>query len=109
MEKFEGLTGIDEYLSRMGDGCPVSVPELDHIIKSITAHCSDLNEEQATRLLSLFFQEIRSAVLQGKVVDIRNFGSFFITSPRTDKNKEHVFLRFKPKRSLIKKLNHGSE
>ena len=103
--EFQGLPGIDEYLSYRGNGCPVDVAELDHISESITAYCG-FTKDQSNRILTLFFQEIRSAMLSGNVVDIRGLGSFFISSPSVTSNTKKVFPKFKAKRSLSRRLNH---
>jgi nucleoid DNA-binding protein len=105
MEEFKGLPGIEEYLAAQGNGHPVEVQELDHVVEALVAYCG-LTKEQSTRVLSLFFQEIRSAMLKGETVDIRGLGSFFISSPVTTDNTKKVFAKFKPKRSLLNRMNH---
>ena len=104
--EFQGLPGIEEYLASQGNGCPVDVSELDHISEAIIAYCG-FNKDQARRILSLFFQEIRSSMLSGQVVDIRSFGSFFISSPKITSNTKKIFPKFKCKKSLSKRLNNG--
>ena len=103
--EFQGLPGIEDYLASNGNGCPVDVSELDHISESLVAYCG-FNKDQAKRILSLFFQEIRTAMLNGKVVDIRGFGSFFISSPTVTSNAKKIFPKFQSKRSLSRRLNH---
>lgn len=103
-EEFVGLPGIEDYLSSHGDGHPIEVKELDHIIDAVVAYCG-VTREQSTRIVSLFFQEIRSSMLSGEVVDIRGLGSFFVSSPTTTNNAKKIFSRFKPKRSLVKRMN----
>jgi hypothetical protein len=103
--EFEGLTGIEEYLSSRGDGSPIDVSELDHIIEYIVAYCG-LTKEQSKRILTMFFQEIRSNMLNGKIVDIRGFGSFFISSPILTSNSKKIFPKFKSKRSFTTRLNN---
>lgn len=103
MKKFRGLPGIEDHLASIGNGVPVEVPELNHIVDAIMAYC-DVTKEQATRILCLFFQEIRSAMLKGDTVDIRGLGDFFISSPVTTKNTKRVFAKFKPKKSLVNRM-----
>jgi len=103
MEEFEGLPGIDEYLASRGDGHPVEVKELDHVLDALVAYCG-LTKEQSERILSLFFQEIRTAMLRGEAVDIRGFGTFFISSPLTTGNARKVFPKFKAKKTLTKRM-----
>lgn len=106
MKEFKGLPGIEEFLAARGDGCPVEVTELEHITDALVAYCG-LTKDQSERILSLFFQEIRTAMLNGDVVDIRGLGSFLVSSPATTSNSKKVFPKFQPKRSLLKRLNDG--
>jgi len=103
--EFQGLPGIEEYLASRGNGCPIDVSELDHISESLVAYCG-FTKEQSRRILALFFQVIRSYMLNGQVVDIRGLGSFFISSPSVTSNSKKIFPKFKVKRSLSKRLNH---
>jgi len=103
LEEFKGLPGIEEYLASQGNGLPVEVPELQHIADGIVAYCG-VTKEQSIRILSLFFQEIRTAMLKGEVVDIRGLGMFLVSSPVTTKNSKKVFAKFRPKQSLIKRM-----
>ena len=103
MKKFKGLQGIEDHLASMGNGFPIEVTELDHIVDAIVAYC-DVTREQGTRILCLFFQEIRSAMLKGEIININGLGMFFISSPATTKNLERVFAKFKPNRSFIKRI-----
>lgn len=104
MKEFKGLPGIEEYLSSKGDGCPVEVNELEHITDALVAYCG-FTKEQSKRVLSLFFQEIRTSMLNSEVVDIRGLGSFLVSSPATTSNSKKVFAKFQPKRSFLKRLN----
>jgi nucleoid DNA-binding protein len=104
MTEFEGLPGIDEFSSSIGEGFPIQVSELEYIVDAITAH-TNVTKEQATRILSLFFQEIRSLMLRGEIIDIKGFGDFFVSSPKTTGLRKKIFIKFKPKKSFIKRLN----
>jgi nucleoid DNA-binding protein len=103
MDEFEGFQSMEEYLSSKGDGFPVSIPELDHIVDEVISHTS-VTREQAVRIISLLFQEIRSSILQGDIIDLKVLGRFSISSPVTTGNK-NTFIKFKPKKSLIRKIN----
>jgi nucleoid DNA-binding protein len=105
MKEFKGLPGIKEYLAARGDNCPVEVQELEHMEDALVAYCA-LTKDQSQRILSLFFQEVRSSMLNGDVVDIRGLGSFFVSSPATTRNTKKVFPKFQPKQSFLKRLNH---
>ena len=103
--EFNGLPGIEDYLASQGNGNPIDVSELDHISEALVAYCG-FTKDQSKRILTLFFQEIRAAMLGGDVVDIRGLGSFFISSPNVTSNVERIFPKFKSKRSFLKRLNH---
>lgn len=102
--EFKGLPGIEEFLSSKGDNLPVEVNELDHLIDAVIAY-TGLTKDQSIRILSLFFQEIRSLMINGDTVDIRGFGTFLISSPLTTKTRKKVFAKFKPKKSLLNRMN----
>jgi nucleoid DNA-binding protein len=103
--EFKGLPGIEEFLAAQGDGHPVEVAELEHIVDALVAYCG-LTKEQSQRILSLFFQEIRASMLKGEPVDIRGLGTFLVSSPLTTANKRKVFAKFRPKQSLIQRMNN---
>jgi len=107
MEDFEGLPDIEEFLSNQNSENDFSIRtnELDHISDAIVAHCG-FTKEQATRIINMFFNEIRYHMLKGYVIDIKKLGSFYIASPKLAKNKKRVFPKFKPKKSLLKELNN---
>jgi len=102
--EFIGLPGIEEYLLSRENLCQIDVSELDHVSESLVAYCG-FTKKQAIRILSLFFHEIRTTMLKGGIVDIRGFGSFFISSPSVTSNTKRVFPKFKAKRSLSRRLN----
>lgn len=104
LEEFQGLPGIEEYLSSRGDGAPVSADKLEHITDALVAYCG-FTREQSQRFVSIFFQEIRSSMLRGETVDIRGFGRFVVASPITTNNMSRVFPRFRIKKSLYRRLN----
>lgn len=105
MIEFKGLPGIEDYCASQGDGFPVEVSELDHIIDAIVAY-TGLTKEQSARITSLFFQEIRTSMLKGDTVDIRGLGMFLVSSPATTGTRKKVFAKFKPKRSLLNRMNN---
>jgi hypothetical protein len=103
MEEFEGLPGIDEYFSAKGSGYPINVEELSHISDALVSYCG-FSPEQAKRILTIFFQEIRSYMLIGKIINIRTLGAFVISSPRT-LSKTNITIKFFPKRTLVRRIN----
>lgn len=104
MEKPELLPDVEEYLESIDFNLPVSIDNLEHIVGAIVAK-TNLNEYDAKKVLRLFFQEIRNSILKKQKVNIRRLGSFYVSSPYTSNNSKKVFVKFEPKKSLIKKLN----
>jgi nucleoid DNA-binding protein len=102
--EFEGLIGIDEYLLNLGKHAPINTKDISHISDAIQAY-TGLTKEISQDILNMFFQEIRSAILRGEIVDIRKFGTFLVSSPKTSSNNRKVFIKFKPKKSIVNKLN----
>lgn len=102
--EFKGLPGIDDYFASKDYNLPIEVSELDQIIEAIIAY-TGVTKEQSIRILSLFFNELRTNMLNGNLINIRHLGSFVIQSPSTTKTK-NIFVQFKPKKSLIKRMNN---
>ena len=103
--EFKGLPGIEEFLASQGDKLPVEVSELDHLTDAVVAY-TGLTKDQSSRILSLVFQEIRTSMINGESVDIRGLGTFLVSSPATTKTRKKVFAKFKPKRSLLNRMNN---
>ena len=104
MEKPELLPDIEDYLESIDNNLPVSTAGLEDIEGAIIAK-TGLNEHDAKVILRLFFQELRNSLLRKNKVDIRSLGRFYISSPATSNNSKKVFVKFKPKKSLLDKLN----
>lgn len=101
---FEELPGIEDYLANRGHNSKIDVSSLSHITETICAH-TKLTKEESEQILTLFFQEIRSAMLIGKIVFFHELGRFYISSPLVN-CKERIRPMFKPSRSLLKRLNN---
>jgi len=101
---FKPLPGIDEYLEITGEGVPVSCPDLEDIKLAIKQE-TGLSDHAINSILTLFFQEIRSAMLQGKIVDLNKLGRWFISSPKVSGNKRYIFPKFEAKKSLLKRMS----
>lgn len=98
--------GIDEYLESINYGYPISLggTELDIFVKLINSYTT-LNDENSGIILRLIFEEIRKALLRGEIINLRGFGSFYVSSPKVSGNKERVFIRFRPSKILRQRLN----
>ncbi len=99
--KIEFLPDIEDYLESVST--PVQISELDDIIDHVAAK-TGLDIEQASIVVQSIFQEIRNAMLRGESVTFRGLGEFYISSPKNG-NKIRIFPKFKPHKSLIRKMN----
>jgi nucleoid DNA-binding protein len=104
MEEFKGLPGI-EKIHEKKDAFPVDVSEVQDIIDAV-ASSTNLSQDQSTRIVRLFFEELRNSILKGEAVSFPRLGSFFISSPMTNNNVKRVFPKFEPSLILIKKLRN---
>jgi nucleoid DNA-binding protein len=94
---------IEDYLESQGNTAPVQIPELDELVDEVTARTS-LDQETAAIVVRSVFQEIRNAMLRGEKVVFRGLGEFYVASPKQG-NKERVFPKFRPYKSLTRKMN----
>ena len=100
-KKLEFLPDIDDYLESMST--PVQVAGIEDIVDQVAAK-TGLDLESATIVVQSIFQEIRNAMLKGETVTLRGFGEFYVSSPKNG-NKVRVFPKFKPYKSLTRKMN----
>lgn len=98
------LPGIEEYLESIDNKKSVTAKGLEDFVIQVQIK-TGLNQQISTTIVKAFFQEIRNSMLRGDIVTIRGLGKFYISSPKSTKNKERVFPVFKPYKQLIKKLN----
>lgn len=104
VEKPELLPGIEEYFESLDNNLPISTVGLEQVVGAVMAK-TNLNEFDSNEIVRLFFQEIRNSLLKKSIVDIRSLGRFYVSSPKTSGNTKKVFVKFKPKKSLIRKMN----
>lgn len=67
-----------------------------------------LDEDQARRIIELFFKEIQNAMLRGDEVFISGLGKFHAVNPaKARKNKDDytVYPKFKASATLNKRIN----
>lgn len=107
-EEFQGLPDIDEYLSKNSGKYPIEIPELHHYVECLISKFG-INRDMAIKIVTLFFQEIRDAMMNGESIQLFGLGRFYISTPL---NKARVYLRTKqifPKflscRDFVSKLN----
>lgn len=97
------LPGIEEYLETVDNKKSVSSRGLEEFVVQVQLK-TGLDKQTSKVIVQAFFQEVRNSMLRGDTVTLRGLGKFFISSPRSAKNKERVFPVFKPYNQLIKKL-----
>lgn len=103
--EIELLPDISKYLEQVENTKSVNINGLDEIAYRMRAS-TGLSKEACMIVLKLFFQEIRNSILRGDVVALYRFGKFFLSTPKTSKNKKRIFPKFKPYQALLSKLNN---
>jgi len=97
------LPNIYDYLSTYNK--EKILPEnFEYIIDKISNE-TGLSREVSEEIIKLFFQEIKNNILNGYIINLRRFGKFFVSSPKLNKTKKRIFVKFEPSKYLIKKLN----
>ena len=99
----EFLPDIDEYLESINDNHPIKVNNLDHLLLKIKSY-TGLEKDIVEIIVRTFFQEMRNQALKGNMINIARFGKFFVSSPKRG-NKKKIFIKFKPLKHLVDKLN----
>lgn len=100
----ELFSDIDTYLETTGFGKPISIVGLENIREAIIANTS-LDEASADVIIRLYFHEIRNSLLKGEKVYLKNFGTFYVSSPKISNNKRNVFIKFSISKPLKRRLN----
>jgi nucleoid DNA-binding protein len=95
---------LPDIFSYLESNYPVSASELSDIIEKVVVN-TELNSDAATAIVCAFFEEIRTAVLNNKIVGFRYLGNFYISSPKISNNKKRIFVKFKPTKTLLKRMN----
>lgn len=96
--------GIEEYLEDSNNNLTISLFGLDDLVDFVYSNI-DLPKDICKILIKVILNEIRILLLKGEKLVFANFGTFFISSPKTSKTSKKVFLKFKPSKYLINKLN----
>jgi nucleoid DNA-binding protein len=94
---------IDDYLENNSDNISVNPNTNEELIYKVIAS-TGLEKEVVKIIIKTFFQELRNQILKGNTIVVKNFGKFLICSPRTG-TKKKVFIKFKPFKNLLRKLN----
>lgn len=95
---------IHDYLDSLDNSASVDVKNLDYLIHKIMAH-TGLSKYVSGLIVKYFFQTIRNLILRGEIIRLNGLGSFYVSSPKVTKNKDKIFIKFKPVMQLSKKLN----
>lgn len=103
MTKPNFLPDINEYLEQIDDNLPIELRNLDELLFKIRAS-TGLDIDSIKIIVRTFFQEIRTQVLKGNIIQIKSLGKMFVGCPKTG-NKIKIFIKFKPSKRLIRKIN----
>ena len=94
---------LEEYLSSKENSKSVTTKGLESFIYKVRAH-TGLDYDVANKIVRLYFQEIRNAMLRGDIVVIKGLGKFYISSPLHG-NVKQIFPKFETFKQLSEKLN----
>lgn len=73
------------------------IPEVldcQEIWKNIASK-TNLSPELIEKIINFYFLEIKINLLRGKIVYLKNFGHFFISSPQFSEGKRKIYPNFK--------------
>lgn len=98
------LPTVSEYLEARGSFYPISTVGLEFIAEAICSK-TDLDYDQANKILGLYFQEIRNTILSGKRFYLKNIGYIYLKSPATTNNKKRIFVKLDQSTVIKKKIN----
>lgn len=105
MQQPKLLPNIEDYLEQIDNNQPVKLGiEFDSILDSVCSQV-ELDREKVKIICTLFFQMIRNQILRGNIVNIKNIGKLFVSSPATTGLVKRVFIKFKPSKNLVRKIN----
>lgn len=98
---------IDQYNSENYDGQSVTIENLDLLIYKIVAR-TGLSYYQVGIIVKLYFNEIRTEILKGKIVNITSLGKFKIQLQNNKKYKYKILLKFKSSKNFLKKVMYNA-
>lgn len=94
---------IESYLQNNNYNAPINVSNNQELIYKVIAS-TGLNYESAKIIIEYIFEEIRNQIFNNKIVIIKKLGKFLISSP-INGTKKKIFIKFKPYKELMRKLN----
>lgn len=108
-EKPELFPNIDQVNADNYDSQPVTLENLDYLIDKIIAR-TGLTYDQVSIIVKLYFNEIRTQVLNGKTVNIGQLGKLYCKLQRlkNSKDKFSIHLKFKASKQLIKRTKFNA-
>ncbi len=95
--------GIEDYLEETNTAKTINTKGLEELIFKVQIK-TGLSLAESESIIQVFFQELRNLMLQGEIVNLKELGKFFISSPVLG-NKQRIFPKFKLLKHLIKKIN----
>ena len=88
-----------------------------NLIKKLKKNNSNLNNKEIEKIINIFCETIEKGLKQGRKIELRGFGTFFIKkikekyNARNPKTKELIYVprknkvRFRPSRKLKNYIN----
>jgi len=94
---------VYDYQNAMTTKDSVNVEGLEFFVLKVKAS-TGLSYFTSSEMVRLFFQEIRNSMLDGDIVNLNEFGKFFISKPVTQ-GFSRAFPKFKAYKELRKRFN----
>jgi len=104
MDDSDFYDDIHKYLEYAENNKSVNIKGFEELPYQIMAH-TGVSAEVAKLILKSYFQEIRNVMLRGDIASIEGFGKFYIPSPKNEITKKFIFVKFKPYKQFLKKIN----
>ena len=108
-QKPEFYPNIDDYNDENYDGQPITLENLDYFVYKIVAK-TGLTYDQVSIIVKLYFNEVRTQVLKGSIINIGDLGKLFIEikPSKNSKDKFRLKIKFKATKRLIKKVRFNA-
>ena len=112
--KFRSITRL---YHKAIDNIKISLEDDPLLIEEL-AEEAEIEPELAEKFLTVLFQEIKRNILNGNVIKLINFGTFYINGPHRDNKgkivipleiRAQLFIFFKPTRGLKLKMRKQEE
>lgn len=104
-EKPDFFPGVEEVRADNYDGQPITLENLEYLVYRIVAR-TGLTYDQVSVIVKLYFNEIRKELLNGKNINLGDFGKFKFKLTKTKNKKYLIRLKFKASKLLIRRAKY---